>query len=348
MPVFPIDAGEVPALPMKSKVSPAVVGAFVIGAFALATLALLSFGGFHFFDKPERFVVYFDESVSGLDQGSSVKMRGVRVGRVTSLNIRYDAVKNRSVVAVVCELNRDMVTDPTGTLVDVSSRAELEKLVERGLRAQLGVAGLATGLLFVELDFRDPKEYPAPPPAPGDRYVVVPQIPSAISELQAGIAEVLGKVKTIDFPALARDIGTLAQTAKKQIEGVDLRGLAEQWKKTGAQVETLVANPEFKKTLENLNGAIADMRATVAKLDAQIAPTTKELNDTLGEARKTMQNFSATAAAAQSFIAAQGGLGPELSRTLAHLSEAADSVTRLVDFLERNPNALITGRKRPQ
>jgi paraquat-inducible protein B len=46
---------------MKTKVSPAVVGAFVIGAFALAVLSLLSFGGIHFFEKPERFMVYFDE-----------------------------------------------------------------------------------------------------------------------------------------------------------------------------------------------------------------------------------------------------------------------------------------------
>lgn len=333
---------------MKTKASPAVVGAFVIGAFALAILALLSFGGFHFFEKPERFVVYFDESVSGLDQGSAVKMRGVRVGRVTSLNIRYDATKNRSVVAVVCELNRDMVTDPRGGIVDVSSRSELELLVQRGLRAQLGVAGLATGLLFVELDFRDPKEYPAPPPAAGERYVVVPQIPSAISEFQAGIGEVLGKVRTIDFAALVRDIATLAQTARKEIEGVDLKGLADQWKKTGAQFEALANNPEFKQTFDNLNAAIGDLRGTIGRLDAQIAPTTKELNETLTAARKTMQDFSATAAAAQAFIAAQGGVGPELTRTFAHLNEAADAVTRLVDFIERNPNALITGRKRPQ
>ena len=333
---------------MKTKVSPSVVGAFVIGAFALATLALLSFGGFHFFDKPERFVVYFDESISGLDQGSAVKLRGVRVGRVTSLNIRYDQTKNRSVVAVVCELSRDMVTDPTGAMIDVASRAELERMVQRGLRAQLGVAGLATGLLFVELDFKDPQEYPAPPPAPNERHVVVPQIPSTISEFQKGIGEVLANVKGIDLAALARDISALAQTARKQVDGVDLRGLAEQWKKTGAQFEAMLANPEFKKTFDNLNGAIGELRATIAKLDAQIAPTSKEVADTMGEARKTMQAFSATATAAQSFIAAQGNLGPELTRTLTQLNEAADAVTRLVDFLERNPNALITGRKRPQ
>jgi paraquat-inducible protein B len=335
---------------MKTKASPAVVGIFVIGAFALAVIAVLSFGGFHFFEKPERFIVYVDESVSGLDQGSAVKMRGVRVGRVTSLSIRYDRAKNRSVVAVVCELNRDMVQDPTGAMIDVSSRAELQKLVQRGLRAQLGVAGLATGLLFVELDFKepDPSEPPRPVPTGDDRYVVVPWVPSTISELQTGIAEVLGRVKSIDLAGLARDIGTLAQTARKQIEGVDLRGLAEQWKKTGVQLEAMANNPEFKKTFDNLNGAIADLRGTITRLDQQIAPTTKEVADTMAEARKTLAKFSATAEAAQSFIAAQGGLGPEVGRTLTQLNEAADAVTRLVEFLERNPNALITGRKRPQ
>ncbi|HEY1111138.1 MAG TPA: MlaD family protein, partial [Opitutaceae bacterium] len=167
---------------MKSKISPAVIGAFVIGAFALATLALLSFGGFHFFDKPERFVVYVDESVSGLDQGSPVKMRGVRVGRVVSLGIRYNAAKSRSVVAVVCELNRDMVRDPGGALIDVSSKDEMRKLVQSGMRAQLGVLGLATGLLFVELDFKDPDpNEKLPEPVPGETHVVVPWVPSTIS-----------------------------------------------------------------------------------------------------------------------------------------------------------------------
>ena len=33
---------------------------------------------------------------------------------------------------------------------------------------------------------------------------------------------------------------------------------------------------------------------------------------------------------------------------LEHLNDAADSVKRLADFLERNPNALLTGKKKPQ
>ena len=70
---------------MKAKSGPAIVGAFVIGAFVLGLVAVLAFGGVSFFSKPEKFVVYFDESIHGLDLGSPVKLRGVRIGRVVDL-----------------------------------------------------------------------------------------------------------------------------------------------------------------------------------------------------------------------------------------------------------------------
>ncbi len=320
----------------------------MIGAFALGTLALLSFGGFHFFEKPERFVVYFDESVHGLDLGSPVKLRGVRVGRVTSLSVRYDGAQNHSLVAVVCELNKDMVTDLNGGAVDFSSRGALEQMVQRGLRAELAVAGLATGLLFVQLDFKDPAEYPADPALKNDRYAVIPATRSAIAEFQSGLTELLANLKRVDVAGLARDISSLASTARKQIDGVDVRGLAEQWKKTGAQFEALATNPDIKKTFDSLNAVAADLRATIAKLDAHLDPASKEFTATLAEARATLQSFATTAASAQTFIAAQSGIGEELASTLSHLNEAADAVKRLADFLERNPNALITGKKRPE
>ena len=60
---------------MKTKVSPTVVGLFVLGACALAVAALLMFGDVSFFSKPQRFVVYFNESIHGLDLGSPLKLR---------------------------------------------------------------------------------------------------------------------------------------------------------------------------------------------------------------------------------------------------------------------------------
>jgi paraquat-inducible protein B len=46
-------------------------------------------------------------------------------------------------------------------------------------------------------------------------------------------------------------------------------------------------------------------------------------------------------------MAGNAGVGAEVGETLGRLSEAAAAVTRLADYLERNPNALLSGRPRP-
>ncbi|MFA5056598.1 MAG: MlaD family protein [Opitutaceae bacterium] len=330
---------------MKTRISPAVVGLFVLGAMLLGLVALLTFGGVNFFSKPQRFVVYFDESIHGLDLGSPVKLRGVRVGRVTDLSVRYDAASNKSVVAVVCELSRNMIIDDKGQAIDVSDRAALQTLVDHGLRAQLGVIGLATGLLFVELDFYDPRQYPAESRLTDAPRIVVPAVPSTISEYQASLTEILSDLRRVDFAGLSRNLNALLTTTNQKLQAVDTARLSERWAKAAEAVESMAADPEIKKTFVNLNAATADLRALIAKLDTQVQPASAKLAQTLDEARQALATFNAAATSAQRFIAAQGGLGEEATRTLEQLREAAASVQRLADFLERNPNALITGRK---
>ncbi len=330
---------------MKTRINPAIVGLFVIGALALGVVGLLSFGGVNFFSKPQRFVVFFDESIHGLDLGSPVKLRGVRVGRVVDLGVRYDAARNTSVVAVVCEFSRDVVVDDKGQPIDVSSRAALQHLVEQGLRAQLGVIGLATGLLFVELDFLDPHQYPAESNLTDARRVVVPAVLSAISEYQAGLTEILSDLKRVDFAGLSRNLNAVLTTANEKLKGVDTAQLTEHWVKTADALTAMASDPGIKQAIANLNAAAGELRALVARLDAQVQPTSEKLRGTLDDAHQALAAFEAASNGLQRFVAAQGGLGDEATRTLEQLRAAAASVQRLADFLERNPNALITGRK---
>ena len=317
----------------------------MIGAILLIIVALLSFGGLHFFSKPQRFVVYFDESIHGLDLGSAVKLRGVRVGRVADLSIRYSAATNKSVVEVVCEFSRNMIIDDQGQPIDVSSRAKLQGMVDRGLRAQLGVVGLATGLLFVELDFYNPKVYPAGPAAAGEKRLMIPAVPSAISEYQASLTEILSDLKRVDFAGLSRNLNATLATANQKLQGIDTVGLSEHWIKTADAIQAMVTNPEIKQTLANLNSAVDDLRGLVVRIDDQVQPTSDQLAQTLKDAQKALTAFNDAAASAQHFIAAQNGIGEEATLTMQQLREAAAAVERLADFLERHPNALITGRK---
>src|SRR6185295_3549194 len=130
-------------------------------------------------------------------------------GRVIDLTIRYDEQRNHSVVAVVCEFSKDVISDNRGQPINVADRAELEGLVRRGLRARLEVQALATGMLFVGLDFVDPKENPPDPRITDPRYLVVPFRPSPIVEFQASITEILNNLKKIDFAGISKGITVL-------------------------------------------------------------------------------------------------------------------------------------------
>lgn len=333
---------------MKTKVSPAVVGFFVLGALLLGMFALLSVGRVHFFSKPQRFIVHFDETIHGLDLGSSVKLRGVRVGRVVQINLRYLDEKNKSIVAVLCELNRDAIRDDRGREIDISDRTRLEQLVDRGLRAQLGVVGLATGLLYVELDFLDPAEHPEPEqPTLAVNYPVVPSVPSTIAEFQASLTEILTSVKQVDFQGLARDLRILIVDTRKTVNALDTAGLTAEWTQAARSVHELASSGVVERTLGNLDQAINDLQDTLAKIDDAIDPASAELTGALQEAQVTLRTFNQTAVTAQQFISAQSGLGADAAMALRQLGEAAQSIARLVDYLERNPNALLTGRAPP-
>jgi len=325
---------------MKTKVSPAVVGAFVLGAFVIGIITLLALGSLSLFTKPERFMVYFDESISGLDQGSPVKLRGVRVGHVVGTSIRYDRATGRSLAA------------EHGASFDVSSRSELQTLVDRGLRAQLEVSGLATGLLYVELDFMDPLKYPDLSKTTDAKYVVVPPTPSEISELRAGAATllanattVLAKMEQVDFQGLSTELKRLAAEARLRIEGVDFKGLAEQWRKTGESVDAVARSPDTRHAIENLDRTLDALHSAIGRLDTQVDSNGKELQATLIQAKAALESFNSAAQSARSFINAQQNFGEESTRALDKVADAAESIQRLADFLERNPNALVSGRK---
>lgn len=214
---------------MKTKLSPSLVGLFVLGALLLAGLGVVTFGNVNLFTKPQRFVVFFDESVHGLDLGSAVKLRGVRVGRVADIRVRYDATRQHSEIEVICELNRDTIADAAGGTLNVADRAELKRFVDEGLRAQLGVLGLATGLLFVELDFVNPRQFPAVRSTfADDTYPAIPAVRSTISEFQSSLTEILTKLKDVDIVTLSREATGLVTDARRQLNALDLPQLVNE------------------------------------------------------------------------------------------------------------------------
>ena len=154
-------------------------------------------------------------------------------------------------------------------------------------------------------------------------------------------------MQEIDFKGLSTELKGLVGETRQRLDGVDFKGLAAQWKRTGESVDALARSPDLQHSLENLNKTLEALRTSVARLDTQVDSNGKELQATLIQARASLESFNAAAQSARSFINAQQNFGADTTRALEKVADAAESIQRLADFLERNPNAIVAGRKLP-
>ena len=78
----------------------------------------------------------------------------------------------------------------------------MHALIERGLRAQLQLESIVTGVLFVELDLFP--DSPATYYLPKDSgYVEIPTQPTLLQEASQTAADLVAKLRDIDFEQLA-------------------------------------------------------------------------------------------------------------------------------------------------
>jgi paraquat-inducible protein B len=130
---------------------PPIFGTFILGAFTIAVLGILFFGGARWFARPSRVVVFFDESVAGLDVGAPVTFHGARVGRVGGIAIRFSPTTMEARIRVVLEIETSRLIAEGGRFA--GGPADYQRLVQGGLRAQLALQSIITGQLRVDLEF---------------------------------------------------------------------------------------------------------------------------------------------------------------------------------------------------
>src|SRR5262245_13722215 len=177
---------------MARRANPTMIGAFVVGGVLLAVIAVGVLGSGRFFRQLYPAVLFFKGDVNGLKVGAPVKFKGVPVGAVKAVMLSLGEVIGERdptkpfLVPVLIEFDGDSIVKRgiMGTL----DTTVLEKLVERGLRGQLKLESIVTGVLYVDLGMYPGTAYELQ----GDYRLPYPEIPTrrtAREEVQATAAE---------------------------------------------------------------------------------------------------------------------------------------------------------------
>jgi paraquat-inducible protein B len=328
---------------MSKKASKTTIGIFVLGAVFLVIAAILILGSGKFFKQTYPYVMVFDGSVKGLNVGSPVVFRGVKIGSVSDIAMLFDPSDMTIRIAVYVELGEGQ-TRAVGPHVEAwrKTQARREDIMEEfihqhGMKAQLESQSFVTGQLQIALDFHPDK--PAKLFGVDPNYPEIPTIPMPLQEI--------GR-KLQDLP-----IDEIAQKLFSSLEGID----------------NLVNSPELRESLKNLSRALEDVQRLVQGVENRFGPLATSIEETLKNYGTLAQNAnkkieplasraddalkamtSAAKQADKALVEIQGLVGEdsrtttELTKTLKELSAAARSIRIWADYLERHPEALIRGK----
>jgi len=344
---------------MSRQASPAVVGGFVIGAVALILIGILSFGGGHLLGERHRFVLNFEESLKGLNIGSPVLFKGVKVGRVCDLIVRYDSHAQRISTPVYIEIENQIESIGGESEID---RTIDQLITERGLRAQLALQSLITGQLAVQLDLNPNTAIRLVRNDP--RYPEIPTIQSTIGELTdkleaLPIKELVAEIRTVadginQFirseelkQAVVRlnvaldDTSQLVRHVDSKIDPLadELAATSEETKSTLKQIRESVARLE-----DRVDAALRDFQKLATNVNDRVDPLTTNLNETLTDLRDATRQATSTLATLESAVEQDSPLQFRLNTALEEFSSAARSIRDLADYLERHPEALLRGK----
>jgi len=322
---------------MKARANPALIGGFVVGAIALGVTAIVLLGSGRFFSNTVDFVALFPGSINGLAVGAPVKFKGVAIGRVKNIQIAIDeAFREDFRIPVFFELDPAMLTRHGAAIEerDLRDRELLTELYKQGLRAQLVPESFVTGVLYIELNMHPETPYELRLDT-DTKLREIPTLPTTLEQATSAATQILAKIDEIDFDGLVAALNN-----------------------TVVEVNKLLASPELRDVSKNLNKvltaadeAIESVRTLATSARGDINALSRSAQHTLDGTAKTLEKLDSTLVKARRTLDSLGGLvQPEspviyqVGQTLQSVDEAARSVRRLADTIERNPRAVVFGR----
>lgn len=342
----------------RKKVDPRVIGIFVVGAIILCVAGILFFGPGGMFTDTKRYMIYFENSVKGLSVGSPVRFRGVKIGQVREINIRFQQNELTFNVLVVIEIEPKKIQSDgsdkgllESLMTTVQGEDPIMPLIDGGLRAQLQLDSLVTGQLYINLDmFPDAV---AVQPRKGGEHLAIPAVSSSFEELSKTVEE-------LPLQLLADKLIQSAEGAQRIFTSPSLHSGIEQIDATMSNLNELIisVNDTLPALLTGMDQTLTQTRTTLKRLDESMLALLDEAKTTVTSTRAAVgsidKSMSAVTRAADNvtitmqdykeLIDNDSPLLQQFSMTLQQLHRTMESLRYLADELERDPQMLLRGR----
>ncbi len=266
---------------MTQKTNYFKLGLFVILAFALTAAMLIAFGAGQFFKTEPLAETYFNESVQGLNIGSEVKYKGVKIGAVKSITTPtkvYDIASNY--VLVTFSLSEDCYVGQTGKRPE----ERMKKAVEKGLCVFLSFNGL-TGSAYLETDYQkngpDDLKISWTP-----ENIYVPSRSSNIKQVKDGISQVMELLGSLDLQEMKKDLSALLKGLNITKVSAQAESLIKELRQTNRDLAKILTSDQVKRILADTGSSVADLKQIVHAAKIPIKQALADINTASGSFKR--------------------------------------------------------------
>jgi paraquat-inducible protein B len=342
------------------KANPALIGIFILGAIAIGIAALVFFGSAEVLKERVPLVTLFDQDVDGLQIGSKVKLKGIPVGEVKKILIRFQSEdgteSSQPSIPVIYDIDVAELSEHLGIEIDFANAELFERHIQQGLRARLETQSVLTGLLQVNLDYIEDAKVPGALKAfeyNGSSYQIIPAVKSDLLEAKQDLITAVANFSETDFKGISNRLSKLLETLTEKFELLKPGEINE----AIAAIKDRINSKDIDEMLSSFADASAKLAAVAEKIDKQVgddelASILKSTQNTMEAAEKaietgeqTMRSISATSGNLESMTDQDAEFRKELERSVIAIGDAAKQINELAAYLSERPNAIIFGRK---
>ncbi|SFV59363.1 ABC transport system periplasmic substrate binding protein [hydrothermal vent metagenome] len=310
---------------MNNKVSYKLIGIFVLVGFAMIV-------GFSYWllkpaskDAMQKYIIYFDESVAGLNINAPVKYRGITVGKV--INLRINPSNIEEIEATVDILKTTPIKETT-----------VAKLTAQGI----------TGLTYINLTL-GANSAPLLKPKKGEKYPVIKSVPSLFKDVEKSLgglstqlSGILQKTNKILDASNRHEVHKILLHTATVLEHIDMVFDAKRVK-------------SLQKSMDNLALFSSQLTQLTPKVDAFLSNSIAwedKMSNSFGSIERsykgigvTMDNMALSFANSEKDMKDISiNLVPTLDATLLQMQSTMIEFNSLLRAYKRNPSDILFKR----
>jgi len=236
------------------------------------------------------YLMFFKDSVRGLQPGAPVEFRGIRLGTVGK--VPFFAPGMRQVldddyrIPVLIRIEPERLINQVGDTPDIAQH--IDGLMKRGLRGSLKTGNLVTGALYVDMDF-----FPKEPPVKAIRefggYKIIPTVSSGLAQIQQRLMETLDKINSLPLnPMIQQATNTLSES---QATMHRLQTTLDNLNKLTASQSMQQLPQDMQKTLRELNRSMQGFQPGSAAYNKMVADM-QRLDQVLRELQPVLKTLN--------------------------------------------------------